>query len=103
KERLRKLTEEGKLKMVGERKGAHYVPAPNQRLDAKSGQDLKEQIIKLLEQIGEASLQEIEDRLKLLGIEIAGNNKRNYLTGLMSWDKDAFVAMGRGRYGLRER
>lgn len=47
------------------------------------------------------SLQDIDDALAARGFEVAGTNKRNYLTAIMSRKKTTFQGLGRGLYQLQ--
>jgi ATP-dependent DNA helicase RecG len=103
KKRLQRLADEGRIRLVGERRGAFYVPGEVESTSAlvpKRGEELLELICEILSTVGDASLQEIEDALAIRGCQVAGQNKRNYLTGLMSRNKARFQGTGRGRYRL---
>ena len=102
---LKRLANAGALALVGERRNARYIMADHvtsarPRLAPIAGEHLVEAIKALLKDRGELSLQEIEDGLAKEGFEVAGNNKRNYLTGILSRRKATFTGLGRGRYKL---
>lgn len=97
---LRRMTGEGRIKLLGEKRGAHYVLSERKTLEPLAGKILLQRIVELLRQHDELSLQEIEEALADQGFEVAGHNKRNYLTALMSRNKGMFQALGRGHYRL---
>ena len=98
---LRRMSDEGKLALQGEKRGAHYVLGEKPALKPISGQALIQVILDMLQAREPMSLQEIDDELARLGYEVAGNNKRNYLTGIMSRNKSVFTSVGKGRYKRR--
>lgn len=97
---LRRMAGSGRLRLQGERRGAYYVLGERTEGTPLSGKALLAKIIVLLQQRAEMSLQEIEDALRQEGFEVAGHNKRNYLTSLMSRNKALFEGLGKGFYRL---
>lgn len=97
---LRRMVDAGKLALQGEKKGAYYTLAERQSLIPLAGQELIEKICGILRTRVTATLQEIDDDLARQGFEVAGNNKRNYLTAIMSRNKTRFKGLGRGSYML---
>lgn len=95
---LRRMADGGKLDLIGEKRGAHYVLSEKPPLNPISGQSLIQIIQDMLTTQESMSLQEIDDELARRGYEVAGANKRNYLTGIMSRNKALFQGIGKGRY-----
>ncbi|MEB3223001.1 MAG: ATP-binding protein [Candidatus Sericytochromatia bacterium] len=99
---LARLTDERRLTRLGAKRGAHYVLRQPEPLRPLAGVELRQAIIKLLQETSPLTLQQIDEALAARGFEVAGNNKRNYLTATMSRDKATFRGLGRGLYQLVE-
>ncbi len=97
---LRRMVDAGKLALQGEKKGAYYTLAAPPSLVPLGGQDLIEKVSEILRERGAATLQDLDNELARRGFEVAGNNKRNYLTAIMSRNKARFEGLGRGSYRL---
>lgn len=99
---LRKMHREGKLAIEGSRRASRYVIKNNSALIPISGKELTGQITEMLKKNQVMTLQEMEDNLNCQGYEVAGQNKRNYLTGIVSRNKALYEGLGHGKYRLRE-
>lgn len=97
---LNRLVDERKLARLGAKRGTHYVLHDAPPLKPVAGKELIEKIEAILSTRGASTLQEIDDALGAQGFEVAGHNKRNYLTSIMSRNKALFRGLGRGRYEL---
>lgn len=97
---LARMVDERRLLRLGAKRGAYYVLRKTEPLKPLSGQELKQAIAEILSEASPLTLQEIDDALAARGLEVAGNNKRNYLTATMSRDKATFKGLGKGRYEL---
>lgn len=97
---LARMVDEHRLARLGAKRGAYYVLRHPEPLRPLTGSELKQAIVKILQAQSPQTLQQITDALAGLGFEVAGNNKRNYLTALMSRDKKTFHGLGRGLYEL---
>jgi len=100
---LGRMVDEHRLARLGAKRGAHYVLQNAQPLRPLAGVDLKQTIVDILRENSPLTLQQINDALAMRGFEIAGNNKRNYLTALLSRDKATFKGLGKGLYALLTR
>lgn len=97
---LNRLVDEGKLSRLGAKRGTYYVLNDAPPLKPVAGKELIEKIQAILAMRGASTLQEIDDALGSQGFEVAGHNKRNYLTSVMSRNKAIFRGLGRGRYEI---
>jgi hypothetical protein len=98
---LSKLVDERRLTRQGAKRGTYYMLNQAEPLKPLAGAELKDLVRTILEETSPLSLQEIDDALRVRGYEVAGNNKRNYLTSLMSRNKNLFNGLGRGYYELK--
>jgi ATP-dependent DNA helicase RecG len=97
---LARMVDERRLVRLGAKRGAHYVLRNPEPLRPLAGAELKQTIVEILRECSPLTLQQIDDALATRGCEVAGNNKRNYLTATMSRDKATFRGLGRGLYEL---
>ncbi|HBN08605.1 MAG TPA: transcriptional regulator [Cyanobacteria bacterium UBA8530] len=97
---LRKMTNDGKIALVGSKRGSAYVLMIKEPLTPITDKELISVITGILKDKESLSLDEIDAALHERGFEVAGNNKRNYLTGMMSRRKTLFERIDRGRYRL---
>lgn len=95
---LAKMVDLGRLRKLGNKRGTHYELSEGKKLIEISGRELIETITKLLIDKESMSLGDIDIAIQELGYQIKGENKRNYLTSIMSRNKHIFKGLGKGHY-----